>query len=81
MKLYRAYGAKGFEIVAVSIDTNIEPGKQAMREDGMTWKSVWDKGSVVTSKYNIVGFHSNFLINEKGKIIGVDVMGQVLQIN
>ena len=86
--------ANGFEVVSISLDgltdrkgnQKQDNAKQdwlnAIMDDGMVWEfhgselKGWD--SEVAKKYHVNSIPSNFLIDEKGIIIGKDLKGPAL---
>ena len=75
--------ASGFEIYSVSLDKNKEAWVNAIEKDGLYWKSHvsdlqgWD--SEAATKYSISSIPSSFLLDEKGKIIAVNLRGAALE--
>ncbi|SDH36382.1 Peroxiredoxin [Pedobacter terrae] len=80
--IYRQYKAKGFEVIAVSLDTDAKAWKKATEADGYTWTNLSDgKGfeSALSKKYNIVAIPRNLLIDQDGNIIAMDLHGKELE--
>jgi thiol-disulfide isomerase/thioredoxin len=83
-ELKRIYEAnnKNFEIVSVSIDKRKEDWFKALEKEKLNWINlIEDKGfdGELVKKYNILGVPSNFLINQEGKVIAVDISMQDLE--
>jgi peroxiredoxin len=79
LQVYQAYRNKGFEILSVNIDEKKEMWTNAMRQDSMIWRSVWDPQTKVTSGlYHVQSFPTNYLLNTKGEIIAQDLRGEAL---
>jgi len=81
-KLYKKFKDKGFEIFAVSIDTNKKIWQNASKKDRITWINISDlKGWVTASAadYNITAIPANFLIDPDGKIVDRNIRGKDLQ--
>lgn len=74
--------AKGFDIFSVSLDTDKNRWKKAIKVDGLDWKyHVSDlKGwnSSAASNYNVQSIPSNFLLDENGIIIAKNLRGAEL---
>uniref|UniRef100_UPI00404B636E peroxiredoxin family protein n=1 Tax=Gelidibacter sp. TaxID=2018083 RepID=UPI00404B636E len=82
VKIYDKFKSKGFTIVGVSVDDNKNSWIEAIEEDGLYWKNLSDlkgKDNTAAIKYGVNGVPSNFLINDKGIIIEVDIKPEVLE--
>ena len=80
--LYDTYKSKGFSVIAISLDTKAEAWKRAIDADKYTWTNLCDlKGfeSEVVNKYGITAIPKNFLIDDKGAIVAVDLRGRELE--
>jgi len=78
VKTYQTYKDKGFEIVAVSVDSNKDQWVQAIQKDQLPWIHMSDlKGNMNTASliYGVFGIPDNFLINPEGKIIARSLRG------
>src|SRR5690606_31210110 len=82
-KAYERYRAKGFAVVAISLDDN--KGKdawlKAIVDDGLTWINVADlKGwsNEVAVLYGVRGVPTNYLIDQNEHIIAKDLRGDNL---
>lgn len=81
VKTYEEFNPKGFEIFAVSLDEDEASWKKAVETDSLNWAHVSDlAGSANEAKliYGVHGIPDNFLINEKGFIIGRNLRGEKL---
>ncbi|RED44239.1 TlpA disulfide reductase family protein [Seonamhaeicola aphaedonensis] len=79
---YKLYKDKGFEIFGVSLDTDKEKWKKAIKKDGLNWENVSDlKGAnnQAAVTYGVRDIPDNLLINEKGVIIARLIRGQKLE--
>ncbi len=71
-------GASGFEIVSVALEKDDKRWRKASEKDGFIWKhQIFTQSKVIllspiAQKYNVSDLPSKFLINPKGKIIGVN---------
>ena len=62
--------AKGFEVFSVSLDRDETKWKEAIKADGLIWKShVWDKANEAGKAYNVQFIPSAFLVDGEGKIV------------
>jgi peroxiredoxin len=82
VKAYAKYHSKGFEILAVSLDSKKEAWLKAIQDDKLTWKHVCDlKGwhNEVATLYGIRAVPENLLIDPTGKIIAKKLRGETLE--
>jgi len=80
--MYNTYKSKGFEVIAVSLDSDAKAWKKAVEADGYKWTNLSDlKGfeSAISKKYNITAIPRNLLIDQKGNIIAMDLHGKELE--
>lgn len=81
VRAYKQFRHKNFEILAVSLDHNLENWKQAIEADKLTWLNVSDLGgwkNAVAVEYGISGVPMNLLIDPNGKIIARNLKGDKL---
>ena len=69
-KLHREFGARGLDIVAVSVD---DPGMEESirtfaKEFGLTFEILHDPGKVTTRRYQVTGYPESFVIGREGTI-------------
>jgi peroxiredoxin len=80
-KQYELYKSKGFEILAVSLDSDKAKWKQAIAQDGVPWIHVSDLkgwGNAAGALYGVTAVPAGFLIDQDGKIVGNDLRGEKL---
>ncbi|CAN5519387.1 hypothetical protein BH11BAC1_BH11BAC1_00510 [soil metagenome] len=81
-KLKFKNGAKGFDIYSVSLDRDQANWTKAIEQDKMIWKNhvsdlkFWQ--SDAAKAYQVQAIPTNWLINEKGIIVGKALRGQAL---
>lgn len=83
VKAYQQYNAKGFTVLGISLD---QPGKKeawlnAIHQDHLSWTQVSDLqfwNNAVAKLYGIQAIPQNFLLDEAGKIIAVNIQGEEL---
>ena len=78
---YEKYGKKGFEIYAVSFDSQRDRWIDAVRQQGMKWIQVSDLSGFQTpaaEAYAVQGIPSNFLIGSDGRIVAKNLRGEAL---
>lgn len=69
-ELYSKYNAKGFEVLSVSIDTDVAAWTKAMNDENMPWAQVLSPNKEKTlSEFMIVGVPTLYLINREGVIV------------
>jgi peroxiredoxin len=74
--------AKGFTIYSVSLDKEKEAWMNAIKQDGLSWTThvsdlkFW--ASDAARLYQVQGIPTNWLLDEKGVIIGKDLRGAAL---
>ncbi|MCP9198854.1 AhpC/TSA family protein [Gramella sp. GC03-9] len=81
VKTYKNFHPKGFEIFAVSLDSDKDFWLKAINDDGLVWDHVSDlKGNENKAAliYGLNGIPDNFLIAENGKIVGRNLRGEEL---
>ncbi len=69
-RVYREYKDKGFEILAVSTDSSLEPVKKFVKDYKLSFKIAYDDKNVA-GLYGIQGLPTSFLIDRDGKILKV----------
>jgi thiol-disulfide isomerase/thioredoxin len=78
---YEKYHPKGFEIVGISFDSNLQAWKNALQSMGMNWINLSDlKGwkNIASDKYGIHSIPSCILLDPEGKIVACDLRGEEL---
>lgn len=78
---YKKYHDKGFDIVGLSFDKSKDAWLRAISDLQMPWIHLSDlKGwqSVASSVYNIRSIPASLLIDPKGKIVAIDLRGELL---
>ena len=77
---YKLYKDMGFEVYAVSCDSNVEGWKQFVAEENAGWIDVVAGASFPQWKaYEIDGIPTSFLIDcPTGMIVGRDLFGDML---
>jgi peroxiredoxin len=79
VKLYEDFKDSGFEIVSVSIDQSRKMLSKAIKDDKVTWISLWDeKREVYRNIYQVKALPTSYLIVE-GKIMAINLRGEELR--
>jgi peroxiredoxin len=82
VKIYNEYKDKGFEILGVAADGDSAQWLGAIKKDGLTWENVTDfngpknKAAII---YGIYKFPTNYLIDQSGTLIAMDLYGDDLR--
>lgn len=80
---YKRFKSKGFEIVSVSVDEDIDEWKKAIKDKGMDWVQLWngleDMENSPAVQYTVSAIPCTFLIDSDGIIIGRDLRGSELE--
>ena len=63
------YGAKGFQIVGISVDTKMADAKTFLTEVPAKFTVVFDEKSLTPKLYGIKGMPSSVLLDGNGKVI------------
>jgi thiol-disulfide isomerase/thioredoxin len=67
--IYNTYKDKDFDILSVSLDTDIKKWQAAVKKDKLEWTQVIDTLNTVGETFYLTGVPYNFLLDKKGKII------------
>lgn len=78
---YNKYKDKGFDILGVSLDRNMESWRKAITQDGLPWHHISDlKGwqSSHAALYSVTSIPQTLLLDRDGKIIARNLRGEQL---
>jgi peroxiredoxin len=78
---YNEFKDKGFDILAVSLDSKKEDWLYAITEDKLPWKNVSDLKGFQNSAaliYGVSAIPRNFLIDENGIVVAIGLRGEKL---
>ncbi|HEX7846810.1 MAG TPA: TlpA disulfide reductase family protein, partial [Chitinophagaceae bacterium] len=81
-KLYPKFKNKGFEIFAVSLDTDLANWKKAIAKDKVTWLQVIDAGgwdAKTAANWYVSALPTSYLIDKDGKLVAMDLEGKELE--
>ncbi len=80
VKAYEKFKAKGFDVLSISLDDNVEKWKTAIAEDQLPWLQVSDlqRPNATANAYGVLGIPDNFLIDPNGVIIAKGLRGKEL---
>jgi thiol-disulfide isomerase/thioredoxin len=82
VKVYQDFKDKGFDILGVSLDNDVDAWQEAIKKDKLTWQhgadlEGWE--SEIVKQYSITGIPFTLLIDQKGKIIAKNLRGEQLR--
>jgi thiol-disulfide isomerase/thioredoxin len=78
---YSKYHGKGFDVLGVSLDREMNAWKGAIQQDGLEWHHISDlKGwqSAFAQLYSITSIPQTILIDKEGRILGRNLRGEQL---
>ncbi len=78
--IYNTFKDKGFDIVSISIDTDIHALKKAIKDDEILWHNIHDQSKSIYSQYLLSTLPSNFLVDNSGVIIARNIDANTLKI-
>ena len=81
IKIYEEFKDNNFDIISISLDSEIGNWQKAIIKDQLTWTQLSDlKGSQndIALQYGVQSVPANFLINPKGIIIGKNLSTEQL---
>ncbi len=81
VRVYNKYHDKGLEIISISLDKDANKWKQAIANDGLTWKHVshlkfWQEP--IAKRFGVRSIPVTYLLDENGVIIAKNLRGQAL---
>ncbi len=81
VKVYNEFHKKGFDVFGVSLDRDKEDWVKAIEHDKLTWTQVSDLqfwNNAAAKLYAVSAIPANFLLDDKGIIIGKNLRGEDL---
>jgi thiol-disulfide isomerase/thioredoxin len=79
---YKHYRSKGFEIIAISLDSKEAAWLKALEKENTPWINGWDKEAFESKNaknYKIRGIPYNILVDANGKIVAESLRGEGLE--
>ncbi len=70
---------KGFGIVGISLDQDVDAWKGAISELGMTWPQVWDNQQKTAEAFNVQAIPFTVVVDQQGTILAKDLRGTELE--
>jgi peroxiredoxin len=79
--IYAVYKGRDLEIAGISTDAQkyLPDWRAVIREEGFVWNQYLDEGGVVARRLSIDKYPTNFLLDERGVIIGRDITPEELK--
>jgi thiol-disulfide isomerase/thioredoxin len=85
IKHYKAYHDKGFEIVGISLDEDVDQLKEFIAERKMNWTNLIDEkpenqgwSNPIARQYGISGIPACILVNQDGNVVSLNARGEKL---
>ena len=79
-KCYDAYHSKGFEIVDISSDEELQTLQEFLKLEKLDWIHLHEAGGKhpALQEYGISSYPSNFLLGKDGKVVAIDLRDKAL---
>jgi peroxiredoxin len=78
-KAYTNYKRKGFEILSVSVDRDVNAWKKAVEDHKMTWLQGHDTQDISHTLYGVMSIPTTLLLDKDGIIIAKNLRGTALE--
>lgn len=75
---YEKYHAKGFEVLAISLDQNEEDLKKFVAEKKLPWPQIYEGADAIAEKFGIESIPTTYLLGADGRIVAVGPRGEAL---
>ncbi len=75
---YEKFNAKGFEVLAVSLDRDEDELKQFIAEKKLPWPQIFEGAEAIAEKFGVESIPTTYLIGADGTIVGRDLRGDEL---
>jgi thiol-disulfide isomerase/thioredoxin len=82
VELYSRYHKKGFEIIGISLDFDINALKKFLISNKVTWPQYFERkgwDNEIASRFGIDSIPSTLLLDKDGNVIGRDLRGKLLR--
>lgn len=83
LAMYNKYVSKGFTVFSVSLDSDKEAWKRAIKADGLVWNThvsdLQQWNTPLTKVYNFNSIPHTVLIDKSGQVVGVNLRGKALE--
>ena len=81
IEIYKQNHAQGFEIIGISLDSDLSKLESFLKSKGMTWPQYFDGegwGNSLAKKYGVNSIPMTYLLDRDGKIIAKNLRGEQL---
>jgi len=72
-ELYAQHLDQGVVVVGISLDDELKPLQEMVRNLGMTWPQIHDADKSLMKLFNVKGTPTYYLIDREGKITAKDI--------
>jgi hypothetical protein len=79
--LVKRLEGKPFALIGINSDQDRGELKKVLEKESITWRSWWDGGSTggpIATKWNVQGWPTIYVLDEKGVIRGKNVRGEAM---
>ena len=81
---YQKYHDRGFDVVGISLDNDLETLQEFIAEQGIPWTNLYDDASKgwknpIAQKYNVRAIPTVLLVGKDGKVITANARGAALE--
>ena len=80
LKNYEIYHKRGFDVVAISIDSDKATLEEFLKKDKLPWPVLLDSESEESNaeRYGVMGVPTLILVDKQGKVVSLEARGPVL---
>ena len=75
---YEKFHAKGFEVIAVSLDKDEGELKKFIEEKKLPWPQIFEGADDLAGKFGVESIPTTYLIGADGKIVATELRGEAL---
>ena len=72
-ELYAQHLDQGVVVVGISLDDELKPLQEMVRNLGMAWPQIHDADKSLVKLFNVKGTPTYYLIDREGKIVAKDI--------
>jgi peroxiredoxin len=72
-ELYAQHLDQGVVVVGISLDDELKPVQEMVRNLGMAWPQIHDADKSLVKLFNVKGTPTYYLIDREGKIVAKDI--------
>jgi thiol-disulfide isomerase/thioredoxin len=76
---YEKYHARGFEVVGISLDQDVETLRAFVEKQRIPWTNLFDEGHPMAKKYKITAIPTALLVDKDGKVVTHRTRGAALE--